>query len=278
VDDSIFAVCAEQIKRLPPEFFTVADIGKLFLGTPYVAGALDRDSTKEQLVIDLHEFDCVTFYENSLALWIDAQGNGFDGSTFHAPSADKNGFNGILHQLRYRGGIMNRYHSRLHYTTDYFFDNEDTHRPHGNTFLKEETRAIGGAFVKQDHRMINFMSQHRSSYKQIAHNDAEFNAIVKVENRMHARNNFWYIPKGDVEKIESKIQSGDILGITTNIDGLDCSHTGIAIKMPDGRIHFLHASSLAGKVIISEEPLAEYLTHSSHQTGIIVARPQVFLD
>jgi hypothetical protein len=46
----------------------VAAAGKFFIGTPYVAGTLDLDTQQENLVIDLHGFDCVTFYENALAL------------------------------------------------------------------------------------------------------------------------------------------------------------------------------------------------------------------
>ena len=103
--------------------------------------------------------------------------------------------------------------------------------------------------------------------------ELEYAAMLEIENDIHARKAFYYIPKEDVSAVENRIQTGDILGITTNVPGLDCSHTGIAVRLSDGRIHFMHASSLKGEVIVSDEPLADYLTHSSHQTGIIVTRP-----
>ena len=67
--------------------------------------------------------------------------------------------------------------------------------------------------------------------------------------------------------------SGDIIGITTNIDGLDVSHTGIAIRLEDGLIHFLHAPLKGHKVEITDITLAEYVLNNEHQTGIYVARP-----
>jgi hypothetical protein len=37
-------------------------------------------------------------------------------------------------------------------------------------------------------------------------------------------------------------------------------------------VYLLHASSDAGRVLISEKPLAEYLAGNKSQTGIMVAR------
>ena len=270
-DDSIFKVRVQSIREIYPKAGEnlIVEIGKLFLGTPYVGGTLDRDPSKEYLVVDLHEFDCVTFYETTLALYRASVLSTYDGSKSSPPNAVEYSLEHELQQLRYRHGDIAGYPSRLHYTTDYFYDAEK------KGLLRNVTRTIGGAYVKNSgDKAIDFMSTHRSLYKQLASNDSNYAAIVRMEKAIRIRGPFSYIPKEHIEHIEQKIQSGDILGITTNLPGLDCSHTGIAIRMSDGRIHFLHASSLAGKVIISDEPLAEYLTHSSHQTGIIVMQSQ----
>ena len=262
-DDSIFAAKIAQAKSQGMDTLPigerVAAIGKLFLGTPYVAGTLDSDLVNERLVVDLRGFDCVTFYENSLALARIIREN---------PHPTMKNFEDELTLLRYRHGEIDGYHTRLHYTIDYFYDNGQKRT------LLDITRNVGGSYAKTDDRAINFMTAHRSSYKQLANNDTEYNSMINIERNIHSQERLIYIPKESISKIEDKIKTGDILGITTNIPGLDCSHTGIAIRMTDGRIHFMHASSLMGKVIISEEPLADYLTHSSHQTGIIVARPK----
>jgi hypothetical protein len=177
------------------------------------------------------------------------------------------GFKKELTYLRYRHGMIDGYHSRLHYTTDYFFDSDLKH------VFRNATLEIAQIGAQNDPRQINFMTAHRVLYDQISKNDAEYNAMLQVEKTMNARKDFYYIPKYELEVLESKIKTGDIIAITTDVPGLDCTHTGIAIRMPDGRIHFMHASSLMGKVIISDEPLAKYLTHNIHQTGIMVGRP-----
>ena len=262
-DDSIFALRIAQAKAKGidtlPIGERIAAIGKLFLGTPYIAGTLDSDSVNENLVVDLRGFDCVTFYESSLALALAIR---HEGDTIRAVFED------ALTWMRYVGGSRDGYCSRLHYTL-YWFENNERRGT-----VRIVTRGVGASYVKRKNVAIDFMSSHRSLYRQLAHNDSLLECIRLVEQGIHYRNSkgFYYIPKERIAKVEGKIQTGDIIGVTTNTLGLDCSHTGIAIRMPDGRIHFMHASSLIGKVIISEEPLADYLTHSSHQTGIIIAR------
>lgn len=261
-DDSIFAARmaeahAKHIEALPIGERIVA-MGRLFLGTPYVAGTLDTNAHGEHLIVNLRGFDCVTFYENMLALARIVR---------EYPNPTVKDFENELTFLRYRNGKMDGFHSRLNYSIDYFYNNQE------KGVLRIVTREVGGHYALYDDRAINFMTEHRSLYKQLVNDPAEYAAMLEIESDIHARKAFYYIPKANIAATQSKIETGDILGITTNVPGLDCSHTGIAVRMPDGRIHFMHASSLKGQVIISDEPLAEYLTHSSHQTGIIVNRP-----
>jgi hypothetical protein len=54
--------------------------------------------------------------------------------------------------------------------------------------------------------------------------------------------------------------------------GLDISHTGIAVKEDDGKIHLLHAPQVDSKVQISEKPLSEYVKSVKKHTGIIILR------
>jgi hypothetical protein len=53
--------------------------------------------------------------------------------------------------------------------------------------------------------------------------------------------------------------------------GMDVAHVGIALRRR-GRIHLLHASRLAGKVLISPETLYGYLMKKKERTGVMVAR------
>jgi hypothetical protein len=235
----------------------VAAFGRLFIGTPYVAGTLDLDSNGESLVVNLRGLDCVTFYENALAL----------ARLIRQPSPTFNDYKRELELLRYRDGKLNGYASRLHYTVDYFRNSEK------KGIMKDVTRDVAGRDARLDTRTINFMSTHRTAYKQLSKDDRELQKIRDMEASMNSAKGFYYIPKNKVASTEKNIQTGDILGITTDIAGLDCSHTGIAVRTEDGRVHFMHASSLQHKVILGDEPLSDYLTHSSHQTGVIVMRP-----
>jgi hypothetical protein len=78
-----------------------------------------------------------------------------------------------------------------------------------------------------------------------------------------------------VAGIESKLRSGDIIGIVSR-DGkrVATSHVGLAYRTGDGVLHFMHASSPRnyGKVLVDQR-LSGYLYEFSSHVGIIVARP-----
>jgi hypothetical protein len=71
--------------------------------------------------------------------------------------------------------------------------------------------------------------------------------------------------------MEQFIQEGDIICLTSVKSDLDIAHQGFAIKR-NGRVYLLHASSLAGKVIIARQPLAQYVDSQRGQSGIMVIR------
>ncbi|MBI3788793.1 MAG: DUF1460 domain-containing protein, partial [Ignavibacteriales bacterium] len=167
-----------------------------------------------------------------------------------------------LQFIRYRGGKIEGYPSRLHYTSDYMYDNEK------KKVWKLMAKDLGGvAFTKK----VGFMSTHPDSYRQIKENPAFAKVIAAQEQEINAREKF-YIPKENVEKIVGKIMPGDILGMTTDMDGLDTSHTGIAIR-EDGVTKLMHAPLAGKQVLISDSALPEYLARNKRQTGIMIARP-----
>lgn len=226
-------------------------VGKNFLGTPYVGGTLEVGA-EEQLVIDLQGLDCTTFMENVVVFSRLAKKESLDFESFQQE----------LENLRYRDGQMQSYSSRLHYFTEWISNNEE------KGIVKDITAEIGGeAYNKQ----INFMSTHRSSYKQLA-SDEYFKDIQQVEAKLNQKKRF-YIPKSKLASLEAGIQSGDLVTITTTIKGLDVSHVGMAYKK-NGRIHMLHASTRSKQVEITAVPLADYLQRSKSQSGIIVCRLQ----
>ena len=163
--------------------------------------------------------------------------------------------------VRYRGGIIDQYPSRLHYTSDYFFDNEK------KSVLKNITKEIGGVLYK---KKIYFMSTHADSYLQLRENPEFVKMIAAQEAEMNKRT-MYHIPKSNLKKAASQINDGDILGITTTIEGLDCTHTGIAIWQ-NKNLYMIHAPIPGSKVQITSIPLWEYLMKMKKDAGIMVAR------
>lgn len=228
----------------------IVEIGKQFIGTDYIAHSLEIND-KETLVVNLRNFDCTTFLDNSLVLARLVKMKDF---------SFKN-YTNELTKERYRGGKLKKYPSRLHYFSDWIYDTEK------RGWIKNITKDIGGEVYN---KKIFFMSKNRKYYKQLS-DDNFLEDIKKIENEINKRT-YYYIPKNRVREVEQKIKTGDLIAVTTNVAGLDISHVGIAIKMDDGRIHYLNAPYVGKKVKISEKPLAEYLMGNKSQTGIMVAR------
>jgi hypothetical protein len=164
--------------------------------------------------------------------------------------------------MRYRGGVINGYPSRLHYFSDYISDGEK------KGVFKNVTKQIGG---EPYNKTIDFMSTHSDLYPKLK-GRPELIAELKEQEAAINQRNLYHIPKGKIDSIGDKIHSGDILAITTAIKGIDVSHTGMAIWQ-DSRLHFMHAPDVGYKVHITENSLSEYLASHEKQMGIMVARP-----
>lgn len=231
----------------------IVGIGRSFIGTEYAEHSLE-EAGPEHLVVNLRKLDCVTFYENSLAI----------ARCIKLKKTTYDDFKAQLQWMRYRGGVINGYSSRLHYTTDYWFDDEQ------RGILKVVTKELfGEKNVQRIPTPINFMSAHRGLYAQLA-DENTYAAIKKREHDLSNREMF-FLPKGNLHLYAESIKSGSLIGITTNIPGLDISHTGIAVRTENGSLHLMHAPDVGEKVQITKATLHDYLARNPRQTGIIVA-------
>jgi len=130
------------------------------------------------------------------------------------------------------------------------------------------TKEIGGVTYN---KKVSFMSENQNLYKQIKGNPENLKAIKETENEINSRQHY-YIPKKDVSIAEKKIKNGDLIAITSSVNGLDINHVGIAVEI-NGRIHFMHAPQVGAKVQITDVPLDKYLAGIKKHTGIMVLRP-----
>lgn len=227
------------------------NIAKSFLNRPYKAHTLDINSS-EKLVVNLRDFDCSTFVESCIAM----------GLTYRKNEISFDKFKYYLKRLRYYNkGSIKGYESRIHYFSDWLY----THSQDG--LLEDITPKMGGIPWKKN---INFMSTHWNKYP-FATNTSLQEKIQKIEEKINEQH-FSYIPKSQIKSIENQFLNGDIIGITSNIDGLDIAHEGFAIRLHDKRVYLLHASSDFKRVMVTDKPLVEYLAKNKNQTGIMVAR------
>lgn len=229
----------------------ISEIGKSFLNTPYEAHTLEV-TDREQLVINLSGLDCTTFLETTFALARCIKKNK---TTF-------DDFKNELKYIRYRDGKLEEYPSRLHYFSDWIYNNIK------KGIVKDVTKEIGGKPIKFN---VNFMSQNPKYYKHLQSNPEFISVIEKHESEINARQ-YYYIPQDEIKRVEDKIINGDLIALTTSDKGLDIGHVGFAVKMQNGRVHLMHAPMVGSKVQITEIPLAEYVKKIKKHTGIIVLR------
>ena len=245
-------------KNMPAE---IVALGMSFLNNSYPNKPIDtaqhstgfvrlQPISAEVLVVNLKQFDCVTFVENVIAI----------AQTKHEENAKFETYKNNLTLVRYRNGWID-YSARLHYFSDWLFENEK------RGILRIITKDLGGEIYPKN---VFYMSFKKDTFYGNMADPNTFAAIQKVENDITNREKN-YIPKEKVAEMESQLKDGDIIGITNRLEGMDMAHVGM-VKWVKGQPHLLHASSQYHKVMITEGSLSEYLMRNKGQTGIMVGR------
>lgn len=252
--DSKFQIAIDSSWDSLPIGDLIAEIGKTFLGTDYLAHGLEIDGD-EQLVINLTGLDCTTLLENSLALSRCVK----KGKTSFLDYQNE------LRFIRYRQGVIDEYPSRLHYFSDWIYDNIS------KRVIEDITERIGGKKIKFN---LDFMSTHPENYKHLKSHEGRtvFIPVIETQEKEISCREYHFIPKEELNGKEEMIENGDLIAITTTVKGLDIGHVGIAVKMENERIHLLHAPTENTKVQISEEPLSDYLMKFKRHSGAIILR------
>lgn len=226
-------------------------------GIAYVGYTLEIDNSIESPSVNFNGLDCWTFFETALAL---ARMIEVPRKTY-SPSD-------LLREIewtRYRGGECHgHYLDRIHYLLDWFHDNATRRN------IDDVTRRVG-KIARITDRRIDEMTVLWKSYRYLR-NDASLRSGMREHEKRIERLPFVYIPKEEVSAAESRIQSGDIIGIVTRKQGVCCSHVGVAIRTKDGVCHFMHASTTHKKVTL-DKSISGYLNDFPKHAGIIVGRP-----
>lgn len=202
-----------------------------FLNTPYVGSTLTGDlNTPEVFTVDLEGMDCFTYIDYVEALTLSSS----------LPAFEEN-----LKKIRYKDGDVS-FQNRNHFFSDWPLYN--------SAYVSDVTREIGGDKAKAVSKNLN------------QKNDGTvFLPGIPVKNRT-----IYYIPAAEIDgSVLSSLKTGDYVGIYTDIDGLDVSHTGIVIKKGD-TVYLRHASSRKSNMKVVDEVLSEYI---ENKPGLIIYRP-----
>ncbi len=221
------------------------------LGTPYVAHTLEGD--QEMLTINIHELDCLTFIETLYSLTRATLNRRYSWRDFAAN----------IENIRYRGGEMGDYSSRIHYISEWIIDN------HIRGNLVEITPDL--PHVDYMIKNIDYMTHHTDSYRQLKNDRVMVEKIRRYELRRHR---FPYVKRSwlNDKAVKAALRSGDFVSLVTKTEGLDVSHNGIIIVDDKGDPYLLDASMSGGKVMLEGEPLFKYLERSKTNIGIRVFR------
>jgi N-acetylmuramoyl-L-alanine amidase-like len=236
-----------------------AVVGQALVGTRYKHFTLEIDNRIESPSVNFQGVDCWTFFEIALGfarMLNEPESNWTPERLLHYIELD-----------RYRGGeCTGEYLSRLHYLEDWLYDNDR------RGLVEDLTRSLGGSGVPHSAREMSVGWRH---YRYLAANRSLLGPLGRMEANVSSRP-LYQIPKNRVAGIESKLRSGDVIGIISrDRNGLySTAHVGLALRTNDGVLHFMHASSPgnSGRVIVDAE-LSKYLYRYRSDSGILVARP-----
>src|SRR5262245_53741352 len=127
----------------------IGAIGMALRQTPYVASTLELYDDREVCSVDFRGLDCVTFFELALAF----------ARVLKRGEPTQDALLAEVTFLRYRGGQLTDYASRLHYLTDWFWDNQ------AKGVARLITPELPGA--ARFTRRVSFMSTHPAAYRQL---------------------------------------------------------------------------------------------------------------
>ena len=252
-DVAAFEACMQSVRNAAPQ--TVGDAtlaaARHFVGRPYVAATLEKDP--ERLVVNLREWDCTTLVESAVALARTARSDAPSFATYLRE----------LSRLRYRSDTINDYTDRLHYFTDWIYEN--TRRG----LVRDMTAELGGRPYRP---RLSFMSTHPDRYAALRSHPWRVAFMRDKEAEIAARTGYAVLPTASIPAASASLRDGDIVCFVTDIPGLDISHVGIICRR--GRtVTFVHASSAAGRVIVEPTSLHAYATRNPRTLGVMILRP-----
>lgn len=252
-DDSLLV---ERLLSEAPASAGTLYFARQFIGLPYVAHTLELLAPDEQLIVNTRQLDCTTLVETVVALTL-------------CHDAGHLTFNDYIHQLqllRYRGGTISGYTSRLHYFSDWIIDNS-------RRGFVDEVQQPKPPFTAVQRLNVDYMSRHPQAYAALRQRPTLVETIAAQERELSGIT-CRYIHKSAVRNtatMRRAVHDGDIIAIVSSKPGLDIAHLGFAVWRHDG-LHLLNASQIHGRVVDESLTLYQYLQKHPTHVGIRVVR------
>ena len=263
INAEIFDRVYEGAKSLAhaPMPVLMTEIAQQFIGTPYEAHTLEEKP--EELRVFLDKTDCILFVELCSSFALTVKGlrivQAGDGKYWlnETPSVEKDTPSLALlchniQNMRYRGGKVDGYASRIHYTSEWILQNQT------NGLMQEYSGDLGEKYEQK----FFFMTSHPQQYDALQ-DPEQLAAIREVEQNLNEQEPYAFISNERLQdpEVMAQIQSGDIVCFMSKQGkGIDIAHVAIAFAVGE-EMHFIHASYSAKEVKIEETPLAEYATN-----------------
>lgn len=134
--------------------------------------------------------------------------------------------------------------------------------------------SIWGDINEQKGYLYNFARKHpEAKVRKLLLNKVGKNRTYYVKDTFlisQSVQNVWYFPIKAILKRKVKLQSGDIIAMATNKEGLDVTHMAFFIKRNNNRL-LRHASYTHNKIM--DENFDEYLKKHKKVMGLMVFRP-----
>ena len=224
----------------------VLTLARHFLGVPYVAHTLEVNVDASQPVERDERLVVNMCAQQGKRTW--------------------NDYTSVLRRLRYRGGVLDGYASRLHYFSDWISDKRAMQ-------LVQEIQRPNPPFTAVQKIAVSYMSKHPQAYRALKAHPGLVPLIRRQEQSLTGQT-ARYIPRKEVKNttlMRQTVKDGDIIAITCNKAGLDIAHLGFAVWRSDG-LHLLNASQLHHKVVEEPMTLRNYLSKHPTFTGIRIVR------
>ena len=206
-------------------------ISEKFLDTPYEANTLvGTAAIPEKLTVHLAGLDCFTYID-----YVEAARH----------SDSYTAFIETLEDIRYKQGAA-AFQNRNHFFSDWV--------EYNSAYIRDVTKGVGGGAAVSVEKHLN----------------QKKDGGVFLEGVPTVTRIITYIPTDTLtDTVIDNLRTGDYIGIYTDIDGLDVTHTGILIKR-DGAVYLRHASSREAAQRVLDDDLLDYL---KNKPGIVVYRP-----